>query len=156
METVKTYIRQDNTATIICPACNRAKTVSIKGCSGNRHCVKARCSCGEVFMVHLDFRRHYRKQVDLVGTYMTTDPPGMGSGTVRITNISFEGLGFEVPGSHRLRPGQKLEIEFHLDDKKRTFLKKEAVVRLVEGGYIGCQFINQQHIEKALGFYLRP
>ncbi len=156
METVKTYIRQDNTATIICPCCNRAKTVRIKDCLKDRHRVRARCACGEQFMVQLDFRRHYRKQVNLVGTYITTDPPGMGSGTVRITNISFEGIGFEVPGSHRLRPGQKLEIEFRLDDKKHTFLKKEAVVRLVEKGYIGCQFINQQHIEKALGFYLKP
>ena len=156
METVKTYVCQDNTATIICPSCNKAKTVRIKGKLQKKHSVKARCGCGALFMVQLDFRRHYRKEVDLVGHYVVTDPPDGGSGTVRITNLSYEGIGFNLPRTHQLQPGQKLEIEFRLDDKKHTLLKKEAVVRLVEDGYIGCQFINQEYLEKALGFYLRP
>ncbi len=155
METVKTYVRQDNTATIICPACNKAKNVSIKASLRDKHRLKVRCGCGEIFLVQLDFRKHYRKDVNLVGTYLTTRPPGNGGGTVQITNLSFEGIGFEVPGPHRLQPGQQLEIEFRLDDRQHSLLKKEAIVRLVEGHYIGCQFINQQAIEKALGFYLK-
>jgi hypothetical protein len=155
METVKIFVRPDNTATIICPACNAATQTSVAHYRHKKHVLKIRCKCNAVFKAQLDFRRHYRKQTSLPGTYRVIKPPGGGGGVIHIRNISQNGIGFTVSGVHHLQPGMVIRLEFTLNDKHLTKLVKEATVRLVEDNYIGCQFTDQDVVEKALGFYLR-
>ena len=50
--------------------------------------------------------------------------------------------------------GQKIQIEFVLDDSKHTTLKKTAVVKSVNDNRIGCEFHKEQAFDKDLGFYL--
>lgn len=155
MNNVRAFVCGDNTATIVCPACNKAKTVSAEPYR-NKSVLKVRCSCGEHFSLRLDFREHYRKETSLPGTYTITTPGKVGGGVIHIHNISREGIGFTVTGLHHLEKGLELILDFQLDDKKKTQLRKEAIVRLVEKDYIGCQFVENAAEEKALGFYLRP
>lgn len=72
-----------------------------------------------------------------------------------ISNISREGLGLLVSGVHNIRVGQKIQVNFTLDDKNNTPLNKTAVVRSVDQNRIGCEFKKDQAFEKGLGFYLR-
>jgi len=155
MNNVKVFVRPDNTATIICPACNAASQASVASFRHKKHSLKIRCKCDTVFRVQLDFRRHYRKQTSLPGTYRVIKPPGAGGGVIHIRNISRHGIGFTVSGLHRMQQGQTIHLEFNLNDKHRTKLAKEATIRLVDKNYVGCQFINENLVEKALGFYLR-
>jgi len=156
MSDLKSFVRPDNTATIICPACNVAKQVSVEAYRHKNHSLNIRCKCNTKFTVYLDFRKHYRKQTDLPGTYRVIDPPGEGSGDINICNISQGGIGFTVSGLHEIKKGQIVQLEFHLDDKNKTKLVKQARICSIENNRIGCKFINQALIEKALGFYLRP
>ncbi len=156
MNNVRAFVCGDNTATIICPACNKAKTVSAEPYRNTKSVIKVRCTCGEVFALRLDFREHYRKETNLPGTYSITTPGKVGGGVIHIHNISREGIGFTVTGLHHLEKGLELILDFQLDDKKKTKLRKEAVVCLVEKDYIGCKFVSTAAEEKALGFYLRP
>lgn len=156
MAEARAFVCGDNTATIICPACNAAKTISAEPYRNKKNTIRVRCRCGEVFTLHLDFRDHYRKETSLPGTYSITTPGKVGGGVIHIRNISREGIGFTVTGLHHLEKGLELIIDFQLDDKKKTKLRKEAIVRLVEKDYIGCQFVATAAEEKALGFYLRP
>ncbi len=155
METVKIFVRPDNTATIICPACNAASQTSVAHFRHKKHSLKIRCKCNHVFKAQLDFRRHYRKQTSLTGTYRVIRPPGAGGGVIHIRNISRNGIGFTVSGVHHLQPEQIVRLEFTLNDRHMSKLTKEARVQLVDGNYIGCQFLDEDTIEKALGFYLR-
>ena len=74
---------------------------------------------------------------------------------IHIRNISRGGIGFTVSGIHSLEPGLPLILDFTLNDKKMTRLRKQALVRTVNGNYIGCQFPENDPVEKALGFYLQ-
>jgi len=150
METVKIFVRPDDTATIICPACNTASQTSVAHFRQKKHVLKIRCKCNHVFKAQLDFRRHYRKQTSLTGTYRVIKPPGSGGGVIHIRNISRNGIGFTVSGIHHLQPQHIIRLEFTLNDRHMSKLNKEARVQLVEGNYIGCQFLNQDTFEKAL------
>jgi len=155
MANVKVFVRPDNTVTIICPSCNSAKQASVEPYRHKKHTLKVRCKCNTIFAVQLDFRRHYRKQTKLTGTYRVIDPPRAGDGVIHIRNISRSGIGFTVSGGHKMQKGQTVHLEFHDNDKHQTKLTKKARIRLIDNNYIGCQFIDQDLIEKALGFYLQ-
>ncbi len=106
-------------------------------------------------MVHLDFRRYFRKQTNLFGHYRIIKPPGRGFGDINIKDISLGGIGFTVSGINRIEVGQTLSLDFTLDDKKKTRLKKKVIVQSIVGDFIGGRFSDNELFEKELGFYLR-
>lgn len=154
METVKAFVRANDTVTIVCPVCKTPKNAAVGAFRDKSHYLKVRCSCDTVFTVHLDFRQHYRKETDLSGTFSSINPPGMG-GDIHIKDISVSGVGFTVNGMQFLERGQTLLLTFTLDDKKKTTLTKEVVVRTVQGDFVGCRFVETKAYEKELGFYLK-
>lgn len=153
MTTVKAFVRADNTATIVCPACKTPKNAAVGAFRNKSHDLKVRCPCGEAFTVHLDFRQHYRKATNLPGTFRSINPPGMG-GDVHVVDISISGAGITIPGMHAIEKGQTLTLTFTLDDKKQTRLTKEVVVQSVQGNMVGCRFVEREAYQKELGFYL--
>ena len=53
--------------------------------------------------------------------------------------------------------GEKVMVEFHLDDDQKTLIRKNAVVRSIKGYFLGMEFfsIDPQNVyDKVLGFYL--
>jgi len=155
MADVKVYVREDNTATLICPSCQAVKHFEAERYRHQRHTFTVRCRCQNVFSVQLDFRRSYRKPTSLDGTYEIISERGAGSGIAHINNISRGGLEFTVSGIHNIEKDQLLQIEFQLNDKKKTVLNKQAVVRRVLQNSIGCEFKCNADLDKALGFFLQ-
>lgn len=155
MQTVKSHIRNDDTTIIICPACNRAKRISVATFKRKKHILKVRCSCKTVFKVQLDYRNHYRKSVSLSGIYETLYQYDQSKGAMDIIDLSPGGLRYNVIGVNRLQTGFVLALDFQLDDKQRSLIKKQAMVRSVNSNVIGCEFFDQENINKALAFYLR-
>ena len=149
------HIRDNNAATLVCPACGLVRQIAVAKFRNDRHTLAIRCRCGHVYSVLLDFRRHFRKPTSLAGTYVSRDPAGPGGGVIRILNISRSGVGFTVSGRHRILPGQELQIEFQLTDRNRTVIKKQAVVRTVQENTVGCEFLCAGELDKALGFFLQ-
>jgi hypothetical protein len=156
MPDVKTFVRNNNKATIICPACHTAKHINAEPYRYKKHAIKVSCSCGKHFILSLDYRHHYRKAINLPGTYAITTPGKAGGGVIHIRNISRGGIGFTVSGRHHMEKGLDLIVKFQLNDRNQTKLKKEVSIRLVGDNYIGCKFPDNDVMEKALGFYLRP
>ena len=55
----------------------------------------------------------------------------------------------------KLEVGDKVELMFRLDDEERSHVERTAVVRrVVEGNYVGCEFMDIGHLDTATGFYL--
>jgi hypothetical protein len=149
------HVRDDNSATLICPGCGLVRQVPAARFRNDRHTLSVRCRCGHVYNVLLDFRRHFRKPTSLAGTYNSRNPGGPVSGVIRIVNISRSGVGFTVSGRHRFEPGQELQIEFQLTDRNKSVLKKPVVVRMVQDNTVGCEFLCTGELDKALGFFLQ-
>ena len=79
---------------------------------------------------------------------------------IMVTNVSLTGLGFLTHSMHSLSKGDMLHVRFNLDDREHSLIRKQAVVRWVENGHIGCEFMNSKAYEDesdgALNFYLMP
>jgi len=155
MKIVRCFVKPNNTTTIICPSCKEPKTISVAAYKNKQHSIKVRCSCNEIFPIQLDFRRHYRKKTNLPGKYILPDAPEGEGINVMIINISLSGLAFMVSGQHYLKEGDNVFVEFVLNDKKKTVLRKLVEVYNVRKNVIGCQFTGKEPFEKALGFYLQ-
>ena len=153
---LKSHVRANGRATLICPSCSAARNIAAEQFRHGRHSITVRCRCQHVYSILLDFRRHYRKKTNLPGTYEILSQGGIGGGIIHVTNISQGGLGFTVSGLHRIEKDQLLLVEFQLNDKKKTVLKKRALVKSVQQNIIGCQFKDDVAMDKALGFYLQP
>jgi hypothetical protein len=153
----KVFIAGNNTATFVCPQCGNATTADVAKYASIDQAVtvKCRCSCGNQFDVSLEKRRQYRKPTDLPGMFYFTRPNGeMDKGAMRVKDISSTGLKLKLNVARDFKLGAYLRVEFHLDDKRRTHMDKQVIVRNVNGNYVGTAFAEDQGGDPNLGFYL--
>lgn len=153
--TNKTFVKEDNQATIVCSACSSVKTISVKKFRHKQHVLRVKCKCGNSFSLQLEFRQFFRKNTDLQGVY-DANPPARGGGIATIVNLSLSGACFEVRGLHNLQIGHKGSLVFTLDNRKETVLYRQVIIRTVDENRIGCQFVEERAFDKELGFYLLP
>ena len=83
----KIYVNQDGVAVLKCPVCEASKVSKVLNFKGEKHIVKVRCNCQNVFTVNLEFRKNYRKQTKLTGDYYGVNKEGM-RGKLLILNLS--------------------------------------------------------------------
>lgn len=150
----KVYVNQEGVAVMKCPACDAVKTADVGRLkSSAQHVIKVRCTCQKVFTVKLEFRKSYRKDTKLAGDYQRLAGE-RSNGKLMVVNVSKGGVGAQVIGFNRCRIGDELRVSFNLDDRHHSLIEKKVVVRLVKQNYIGCEFLDQNATDKALGFYL--
>ena len=149
----KVYVNQEGVAVLKCPFCEAVKTTTVEKFKGSRHVLKVKCTCQKAFMVELEFRKAYRKDIKLAGEFVHL-PTRNARGKMLVINISKTGIGFQVLGAVNVREGNDLQVKFNLDDKHHSLIEKRVVVRLVKNNYIGCEFVDSTAHDKALGFYL--
>lgn len=157
--TVKIYITEDNTAVFICPKCQKTKVKNVAKYAAMEKIpkLKAKCSCGHVYEVFLEKRKKFRKAVDLAGSYKyipenVADMEHIGAMTVK--DLSYTGLRIKVQLMPRFRVGDTLWVEFHLDDAKRSLIRKKVIVKNMKGLSAGLEYADTQAHDSVLGFYL--
>lgn len=155
----KVFIYKDHKAIIICPKCEKSKTIDVSEHIHTQEAVKLKhpCGCGYVYNVLLERRNRYRKILDVPGRYthfISGRPLSKGSMTVK--EITRAGLGLKLDGDEmeKFNMGDTLFVEFHLDDESRSFIRKEATIRLIRGPYIGAEFSSVDLYDRALGIYM--
>lgn len=155
--TQKVFITSNDTATFVCPQCGNTSVVNVAkyAASDKRVTVNCKCNCGCAFKVSLEKRRQYRKATDLPGEYSYRLPNGdMDKGIMRVVDISSNGLKLKLNVDRKFNGGERLRVEFHLDDKRRTYIEKEVIVRNVTKNLVGTSFAPNEADDPALGFYL--
>jgi len=153
----KVFITNNNTATFVCPQCGNVTTANVAKFASldKRVNVRCNCSCGHRFTVSLEKRRQYRKSADLPGMYFYRREDGeMDKGIMRVVDVSTTGLKLRLNVEREFKIGEILRVEFHLDDKRRTFLEKRVIVRNVQKNIVGTSFALNEGDDPGLGFYL--
>ncbi len=160
--TDKIFITEDNTATLICPACGNFKTVDVSKYLGYSISVKikVRCKCGHTFPVFLERRQQFRKTTNIEGYYTCSDrrsAPSAAhiSGKMTITDLSGTGIRMKLNAMPRFTVGDRLQVEFHLNDSHNSLVRKEVVVKNMKGYFVGAEYTSSLNFDSALGFYLR-
>jgi hypothetical protein len=158
--TQKVFVTPSNTAVFECPECKKSRTIDVEKFKNMDKEVRIRvnCSCGHSYPVVLERRRHYRRVVNLAGTYMLLVPDGpVEKKVMRVKDLSRSGLKIRLASKPDFGRGAKLLVEFRLDDSQRSLIKKEAIVRKISDQNIGLQFSSMDAGDPgdtALGFYL--
>jgi hypothetical protein len=156
----KVFVTGDNQATFACPACKKMRTVDVTRQQGLDQAVriKVKCPCGCQYPVMLERRQQHRKKVNFPGAYVhLKNMRPVGKGIMLVTDLSRAGIKVTVNDERHFAVGDRLEVEFRLDDLKRSLIRKEVIIRKVDGGDLGTQFAYVDAgdpCDKAIGFYL--
>ena len=112
-------------------------------------------SCGKAYAIQIDLRKAFRKKTFFDGFYAKLNPPG-GFEKTTIVNLSLGGCSFLASSKYPLNPDDRIKVMFNLDDAQHTKIEKEAMVHIVMGRQIGCEFANTASgYDPDIGFYLR-
>ena len=150
----RSFVKDNDITTIVCPSCYSSKTTSVKQFRNQQLILRIKCKCGHTFKIELEFRRQRRKGTELHGdTRLGTS--NFDNTNVKVTDLSLGGARLEIQGIHDIQIGDTGTISFTLDDRKKSVLLKNIIIRSVRENSIGCEFITDKAYEKDLGFYLR-
>lgn len=158
---VKSFIASDNTAAITCPECQKTiiKDVSRYAEADNIIKLKAKCSCGHSFTVFLERRRQYRKSTELRGTYLyapahSASKSAQHWGSMVVTDISRTGIRMKLNVQPRFQVGERITVEFRLDDANNSLIKREVIVQHIKGLDVGVTYARAHSYDNIIGFYL--
>ncbi len=147
------YVDVKDQATIICPACRNKKSIDAGKFRDVKAALKIKCPCGEEFRCVFEFRKYYRKQVRLEGSYANLKTKTRGD--VIVDSLSLEGVGFTTLDDNRIEPGDTLTIRFTLDNAVHTEVERAIKVTSVRDRSVGAMFFGGAR-NKTVGFYLMP
>ena len=151
METI--YAEDTNYVTITCPKCGLAKNRNVTEFKNTPKRLKAKCKCGEVFRIFLEFRRYYRKIVRISGDYFIQDKDEKGE--VLIKNISIDGIKFETLKPHNIFKDDLVELNFVLDNPNKTELQTLIKILWVIDLNVSGEFIDESSLKQDLFLYLK-
>jgi hypothetical protein len=154
-EPKKVYVRPDGTVVLTCPHCSIQREVQAESFRGYKHKLKIKCSCKEMFMVFIEFRNRVRKKTHLRGTYINHSQDD-SNGFLIIQDVSVTGLSFTSLDLKKFKVGDKLKVEFTLDDEHRTQISKGIIVRDIRKQSAGCQYEDEEEVAfgSPLGYFV--
>jgi len=148
----KIYVDDSHQAIIICPKCRLKKNIDVTAFRDTHKRLKAKCQCGEVFRLTLEFRKHHRKKVRLAGEYVIQGKNEKGE--INIEDISLGGIRFASLKPHYISRNDTVELKFTLDNPMKTEIKTPVTVKWIIDHNVGGQFFDPKSLEKDLGPYL--
>ena len=148
----KVYVCRTNEVKIICPKCELEKNINVFKFKDTHKRLKAKCKCGEKFRLALDFRKHYRKNVQLTGEYYVQGKDEKEE--ILIEDISKAGIRFATLKPHNFSKDDLVELKFNLDNPMRTEVRTRVKILWINDRTVGAQFNDPNLLEKDLGLYL--
>lgn len=152
----RVFLNDHGEGTFICPACDKAIIKDLNEFVEAELAVRLRCkcSCGNTYRVLVERRQHFRKAVNLVGMFLfQKSKTSTIKGMIRVRDISQSGVQFTVSSLPEFDVGDKLIIDFTLDDRERSQIRERGIVQRIRSSVIGLKFETTDHYGK-LGRYL--
>ena len=153
----KTYITSANTAIFVCAACNRQHIVDVAKYLDHPRLnrIKVTCKCGHSWTTMFEKRRYYRKGVKFLGKYFLQKSGKLiREGEMSVHDVSRRGLKIKVGDPEKFAIGDWIEVEFRLDNRPRTLVKRMTVIKNISGPFLGLAFPDHKHEDPDLGFYM--
>jgi len=148
----KVYVDYTNQVKIICPKCGLEQHKNVFKFKDSHKRLKANCKCGEVFRFTLDFRKHYRKNVQLAGEYFVQKKDEKDD--ILIKDISMTGINFTTFKPHNFARDDTVELKFTLDTPKEMEIHATVKIKWVFDRNVGGQFLGPKSLKHDLGFYM--
>jgi len=142
----KFYVDENNQARITCHKCGINKNLDVTKFKDTHKRLKAKCKCGEEFRLTLDFRRHYRKNVQLAGEYVVQEKDEKGE--ILIEDISMTGINFATLMPHNFAINDTVELKFTFGNPMKTRVQEPVkIIRIIDRN-VGAQYIKQSRMQR--------
>ncbi len=156
---LKGYVDENNQIMFVCPGCGFEKSFNVSSLKNMKKKITLKCKCGQAMEMEIEFRKSFRKQVELFG--VCTIRKNKNKCNVIVRDLSILGIGLEFMFIDRklvkeLKNGDLLTIEFELSGSKGNTVStvtKECIIRLIIDLRVGVEF-RDENFAKKIGFYL--
>lgn len=143
-------------AVFSCPVCGFTKTFDASIYRNKDSRITIKCQCGQQIPVLIEFREHYRKQVNLLGECFLHRTNSILH--IRIHDLSLNGLSFSLlrntsEENSSFQPNDQIALQFYLDNASQDMIERNAIIKNINGAVVGVSFIRAEY-DKALEFYL--
>ena len=149
----KVYVDNSNQVTILCPKCGLEQTKNVFKFKDSNKRLKAKCKCGEAFGCTLDFRKYYRKNVQLAGEYLIQGKDEKGE--IVVENVSMSGIQFSCLNPSHISKNDIVELKFTLDTSTEMEINPIVFIKWTTDRNIGGIFLGPNSLKHDLSFYLR-
>lgn len=154
----KLFLSESNKAILACNICNRQKVVDMTRylAKGGVSMFKVNCTCGNSWTLFIEKRRYARKTTNLPGDFFIfRDNRAVDNGHMLVVNMSQKGLGLKLNRTKDIAVDDTLKVEFYLDNKEHTFIKRTVQVRNMKFPFVGTMFEKIDRLDPDIGFYLK-
>lgn len=153
---VKAYVDEQTQTVFLCPHCGFERRFDASPFKNKKKTLTVKCKCGNSTEMEIEFRKQFRKKVELFGSCIIKKTQKKCE--IIVKDLSFKGIGFEFLHIYKkymadIEIGDLIEVDFKLDNKKEDQISKRCVVRLKLPSHIGAEF-DDENFSKQLGFYL--
>ncbi|MBF0199933.1 MAG: PilZ domain-containing protein [Desulfamplus sp.] len=153
---LKGYVDENNKSVFLCPHCGFEKHFDATPFKNKKKSVTIKCKCGTPTEMYIEFRKDFRKDVELYGTCVIEKSNKQCD--IVVKNISRSGIRIDYFIVNKkdmsiVEKGDVVTVEFRLDDRRANLVKKKCVVRLKMDGWLGLEFLDNAY-EKEIGFYM--
>jgi hypothetical protein len=139
---------------VFCPQCGKLNRIDFSAIQGpDKGNLQINCPCNSAIPISVDFRKYYRKDTKLYGTYANFANK-KEKGKIQVINLSMKGIGFTVQRSDAFSVGDQLELNFALDDDNQSEINVAGTIRHITGNHVGCEFTSKIENLVALKSYL--
>jgi len=153
---VKAYVDEQNQTVFLCPHCGFERKFDASPFRNKKKSLTVKCKCGHATEMEIEFRRQFRKNVELFGSCLIKKTQKRCE--IIVKDLSFQGIGIELLHIYKkhmadIEIGDIIEVDFKLDNIKEEQITKRCIVRLKLPNHIGAEF-QDENFSKQLGFYL--
>ena len=159
---IEVHLSPQKTFLVVCPHCNQSKIFNLNDLPPNSpNPFTYGCRCGWFSSVLLNYRRSYRKRVNLAGMFTVPSESKKIERICTILDISATGMQIMTDFFKTISEGQLIHTTVVLDDKLRTRLELHCVVlRIIRDNArsrLRLELVNlNTHQQQILGSYLMP
>jgi hypothetical protein len=151
----KLFVGKKWTTKIICPNCKCSRFVNFSKYKKLARTVKVRikCKCGYAQVALLERRDRHRKPTNLKGIYISKlVGRNIDQESIEVKNLSVDGIRFKFMDNHKyeFKPGDELLVEFSLNEKPGSLIRKEAIIKSFNRPSISAQFKNKNSFNENL------
>jgi hypothetical protein len=113
--------------------------------------LKYKCTCQNSFSLLLERRHAIRKKVNFTGVLIEKKEKF----PITIMDISKYGLKITIPETLLLNQGDKLRVEFNLDNPNSALISKTIrLIKIISPTTIGCEFTDSDHFGELGKYFL--
>ncbi len=147
----KIYLYSPLEGLLTCEQCQRLLAIRFQ--PQQPEPVHVQCLCGRPYQVEVEPRKYFRKLTQLSGTYRDS-MDDVKTGAIVVENVSFGGIQFRTTSAHSLARGDRVHIQFMLDDEQQTCIQEQIRVCHVQGDTIGTEFLDADSFNVDLAAYI--